>query len=103
MGIIEEWGKVLTKIRFLLVAGKMRLYRWTLDRAGVKSALLKFPAFCCAFQITCNATKPEAEHKKYISARLFVFPLIVPSADCSIIIENTQGRYTNTCLYIDKC
>jgi len=55
---------VLTKIKFLRVPGKRCLYRTTLDRAGLKSELLKFPAFCYAFQITCIATKPEVERKK---------------------------------------
>jgi len=79
----------------------MCLYRATLDRAGLRSALLKYPAFCYAFQITCIATKPEEERKKYFSKVICVFLLIDPSTDCSIIIENTQGRYTNACFYID--
>jgi len=75
----------------LLVAGKMCLYRWTLNSAGLKSELLKFLAFCYAFQITCVATKLEAERKNYILARLFVFLLIDPSTDCSIIIKTRKG------------
>jgi len=86
---------------FLLVSGKMCLYRATLDRAGLKGALLTFPAFCYAFQITCKATKPEEKRKKYFSKVICVFLLIDPSTDCSIIVENTQGRYTSACLYID--
>ena len=62
----------------------MCLYRATLDRAGQKSALLKFPAFCYAFQITCIATKPE--EKKFLSKVICVFLLTDPSTDCSIII-----------------
>ena len=66
---------MLTKIRFLFGSSKMCLYRATLDRAGQKSALLKFPAFCYAFQITCIATKPEEKRKKIFKQGYLCFPI----------------------------
>ena len=61
------------KNKFFFVSDEMCLYRATLDRAGLKGALLKFPAFCYAFQITCNATKPEEKLKKYFSKVICAF------------------------------
>ena len=74
------------KNKFFFVSDEMCLYRATLDRAGLKGALLKFPAFCYAFtcnatkpeitcnvKITCNATKPEEKLKKYFSKVICAF------------------------------